>query len=113
MVPGFVALIIQIVALFLQVKLNPVVETNDFCSRSCLSNKDVFESTRVQAGKIFIQTIVNNALPRDVLIVHRSYVKSYTAVHMQPEQIIDLYLHLTRCSSVCGKGGTRSGAVDS
>lgn len=51
MVPGLVTFIVQIVALFLQVELNPVVETNDFRSRSYLSNKDVFKSAGVQAGK--------------------------------------------------------------
>lgn len=51
MVPGLVTFIVHMVALFLQVKLNPVVETNDFCSRSCLSNKDVLESTGVQTAK--------------------------------------------------------------
>lgn len=57
MVPGLVPFIVQSVALFLQVKLNPVVETNDFCSRSCLSNKDVFKSTGVQPGKSIIKQI--------------------------------------------------------
>lgn len=57
MVPGLVTFIVQIVALFLQVKLNPVVETNDFRSRSCLSNKDMFKSTGVQAGKGIIQKL--------------------------------------------------------
>lgn len=63
-------------------------------------------------AKVLIQTIVNNAFLRDSIIVQRSYVKFFTAVHMQPEQIICLYLYLTQCSSVCGKGGTRSGSVD-
>lgn len=50
MVPGLVSFVVQMVAFFLQVKLDPVVKTNDFCSRPCLSNKDMLESTGIQAG---------------------------------------------------------------
>lgn len=59
MVPGLITFVVQIVALFLQVKLNPVVETNDFHSRSCLSNKDMFKSTGVQAGKCINSDIIH------------------------------------------------------
>lgn len=50
MVPGLVSFVVQMVAFFLQVKLDPVVKTNDFCSRPCLSNKDMLKPTGVQAG---------------------------------------------------------------
>lgn len=63
-------------------------------------------------AKVLIQTIVNNVFLRYSIIVQRRYVNLFTAVQMQPEQIIYLYMYLTRCSSVCGKGGTRSGSVD-
>lgn len=53
MVPGLVSFVVQVPVFFLQVELDPVVKTNDFCSRFCLSNKDMLESTRVQAGESF------------------------------------------------------------
>lgn len=36
---------------FLQVELDPVMKTDDFCSRFCLSNKDMFKSWGVLAAK--------------------------------------------------------------
>lgn len=53
LLPGLVSFVVQVVAFFLQVELDPVVKTNDFCSRFCLSNKDMFESRGVQAGECF------------------------------------------------------------
>lgn len=48
-VPGFVPFVVQVVVLLLQVELNPVVKANYFCSGLGFTNKDVFESTGVQA----------------------------------------------------------------
>lgn len=53
MVPGLVSFVVQVAVFFLQVELDPVVKTNDFCSRFSLSNKDMLESTGVQAGESF------------------------------------------------------------
>lgn len=50
MIPGFVSLVVQVAVFLLQVELDPVVETNDFCPRFSFSNKDMLESRGVQAG---------------------------------------------------------------
>ena len=54
MVPGLVSFVVQIPVFLLQVELDPVVKTGDFCSRFCLSNKDVFESTGVRSGEYIL-----------------------------------------------------------
>lgn len=51
MVPGLVSFVVQVPVFFLQVELDPVVKTNNFCSRFYLSNKDMLKSTGVQAGE--------------------------------------------------------------
>lgn len=53
MVSGLVSFVVQMAVFFLQVELDPVVKTNNFCSRFRLSNKDVLKSTWVQAGECF------------------------------------------------------------
>lgn len=53
MLPCFVAFVVQVPVFFLQVELDPVVKSNDFCSRFCLSNKDMLKSTGVQAVECF------------------------------------------------------------
>lgn len=53
MVPGLVSFVVQVPVFFLQVELDPVVKTDDFCSRFCFSNKDMLKSTGIQTGNCF------------------------------------------------------------
>lgn len=50
MLPGLISFVVQVLVFLLQVELDPVVKTNDFCSWFCLANKHMFKSTGVQAG---------------------------------------------------------------
>lgn len=51
--PGLVSFVVQVSVLLLEVKLDPVVKTNDFSPRFSLSNKDMLEAARVQSGECF------------------------------------------------------------
>ena len=53
MLPCFVSLVVQVPVFFLQIELDPVVKTDDFCPRFGFSNKDMLKSRGVQAGECF------------------------------------------------------------
>lgn len=128
MVPGLVSFVVQVVVFFLQVELDPVVKTNDFCSRFCLANKDMLKSTGVQAGECFSLEITHKIK----ILIGNNYINFYTTVvnllialcahtdlmmnstNKHDHLLVSgrMFRRLTRCFSVCGRGGTRSSAAD-
>lgn len=77
MVPGLVSFVVQVAVFFLQVELDPVVKTNDFCSRFCLSNKHMLESTGVQPGECFSLEIPHKTLLQNNSITFYTFVVNH------------------------------------
>lgn len=46
-VSGFVALVVHMVVFFLQIKLDPIMQTHDLLTMLCFSHKDMFKSTGI------------------------------------------------------------------
>lgn len=63
-VPCFVALVVHMVVLLLQIKLHPVMQTHDLLTMLGFSHKDVFKSTRI------LPVIKNRSMFLSSLILH-------------------------------------------
>lgn len=84
MVSGFISFVVQVPVFFLQVELDPVVKTNDFCSRFCFSNKDMFKSTGVQAEECCSHH-------RNKILLRNCYIILYLTVVM--DKLLHTHTH--------------------
>lgn len=114
MVPGLVSFVVQIPVFLLQVELDPVVKTSDFCSRFCLSNKDMLESTGVRSGEYFSLEITQKIKhPFKTISLHNCSKPLMYTCWFNDMMIGRMFLHLTPCSAVGGRDGTRWDAAAS
>lgn len=78
--PGLVSFVVQMSVFLLQVELDPVVKPDDFCSRFCLSNKDVLKPTGVQADGDWFRNRNKNSLPKRCAVIHWWIQQLYSVV---------------------------------